>query len=71
MRWPWSRKQPKAEPVVDDIEEATRARRHAERALEQAKGRTGEVRQAAADLRRNGRVNHFAELISDTFWGHR
>jgi hypothetical protein len=71
MRWPWSRKQPEAEPVVDDIEEATRARRHAERALERAKEQTNEVHRVAAALRRHGRVNHFAELIGDTFRGRR
>lgn len=71
MRWPWSNRNQQAEPVPDDVEEATRARRRAEEALEAAKEQTGEVCRVAAEMRQHRRVNHFAELIGETFRGIR
>ena len=71
MRWPWTRKQPVAEPVPDDTQEAESARRRAEHALQVAKSQTGEIR-AVRDLSlRHQRVNHFAQLISETCRGSR
>ena len=68
MRWPWSTKyQPP--PPPDDVADAVRARRHAEAALEQERKRSKEVRDVAAQSHRHGAVNHFAQLITETFRG--
>ena len=68
MRWPWSTKyQPP--PPPDDVADAVRARRRAEAALEQERKRSKEVRDVAAQSRRHGAVNHFAQLITETFRG--
>lgn len=67
MRWPWGKDHPPA--PSDDTAEATRARRHAEAALERERQRSREVREVAAQSRRHGAVNHFAELIAQTFRG--
>jgi hypothetical protein len=68
MRWPWSIKhQPPSPP--DDVADAVRARRHAEAALERDQARSREVRDVTAQSRRHGTVNHFAQLIAETFRG--
>lgn len=69
MRWPWSPRQPASKTAPDDAEEAAAARRRAEEALAAAKEQTGEVRRVADAMRHHRRVNHFAELIGDTFRG--
>lgn len=73
MRWPWTRRERRAPcpPVSDDSQEAAQARIQAEAALMQAKQRSGEVRQVASQSRQHRRVNHFAELIAETFKGAR
>lgn len=71
MRWPWSGKQPTADAVPDDTQEATRARERAEAALRAAKQQTGEIKAVAERSMHHQRVNHFAQLISETFWGTR
>lgn len=69
MRWPWSGNHP---PVVsDDAEEASQARERAEAALRHARQQTGEIRQVVAQSHHHLRVNHFAQLIGDTFRGDR
>jgi hypothetical protein len=68
MRWPWStRHQPP--PPPDDVDDAVRARRHAEAALRRERERSQEVRDVTAQSRRHGAVNHFAQLIAETFRG--
>lgn len=69
MRWPWSRKPSGAEPVSTDLGEAIEAKTKAEQALAQAIDQSGEIQQVAARSRRHRNVNHFAELISETFRG--
>jgi hypothetical protein len=70
MRWPWStRRQDEAEPVPDDTDEAEAARRRAEQALLEAKSQTGEIRAVRDRSVGHRRVNHFAQLISETFRG--
>lgn len=70
MRWPWSSKHPPA-PVSDDAEQAIEARRRAEEALRDAKRQTGEIRRVAAHSKNHLRINHFAQLIDETFRGAR
>lgn len=69
MRWPWSNRGHEAEPLPTDVDEATEARVNAEQALRDTIERSGEVRKVSEASRRHGRVNHFAQLISDTFRG--
>lgn len=69
MRWPWNRPKPQPTPPADDTAEASEARRRAEQALRQDRARSGEVRRVADQSRRHRRVNHFAELIDETFRG--
>jgi hypothetical protein len=71
MRWPWNRKPQQAESVPDDTEEACRARRRAEEALREAKEQTGEIRAVRDRAVQHQRVNHFAQLIAETFRGSR
>jgi ElaB/YqjD/DUF883 family membrane-anchored ribosome-binding protein len=71
MRWPWGTGQPAAESAPDDAAEAAEARRRAEQALREAKAQTGEIRAVRDRAVHHQRVNHFAELISETFWGGR
>lgn len=68
MRWPWSPKQQPA-PPPDDVADAVRARRHAEAALRRERERSKEVRDVTAESRHHGAVNHFAQLIAETFRG--
>jgi hypothetical protein len=68
MRWPWSRKRP-APQVSGDVADAVAARRRAENALARERRRTSEVRDVAATSRQHGAVNHFAQLITETFKG--
>ena len=67
MRWPWSKDVPP--PPSADVDDAVRARRRAEAALERDRARTKEVRDVTAASRRHGTVNHFAQLIAETFRG--
>ena len=70
MKWPWSReptRQESAEPVSDDLEEATRARLRAEAALRFEKRRSGEIKKETSRSQRFRRTNHFVELILETF----
>jgi len=67
MRWPWSKSQPPQPP--DDVADAVAARRRAEAALERERRRIKEVRDVAAQARQHGAVNHFAQLITETFRG--
>jgi hypothetical protein len=68
MRWPWSsRHQPP--PVSEDVGDAVEARRHAEQALARERARTREIRDVTEKSRRHGAVNHFAQLIAETFRG--
>jgi len=67
MRWPWSKDVPP--PPSADVDDAVRARRRAEAALERDRARTKEVREVAERSRRHGTVNHFAQLIAETFRG--
>lgn len=69
MRWPWSPKLPRPQPTSDDVADAVASRRRAEKALASDRERSGEVHSVAAASRRNGAVNHFAELIIETFRG--
>lgn len=69
MRWPWSQEPDCAPEVSDDAAEATQARVDAEAALERTKGRSEEIAAVAAASRTHRRVNHFAQLIEDTFGG--
>lgn len=69
MRWPWSTRRDEAEPVPDDTDEAVEARRRAERALLEARRQTGEIRDVRDRSLRHQRVNHFAQLIAETFRG--
>jgi hypothetical protein len=71
MRWPWNKREKAPEPVSDDVDEAVRARRHAEEALARDRERTGEIRAESNRSLHHARVNHFAQLISETFWGSR
>jgi hypothetical protein len=57
--------------VSDDAEEAAEARRRAEEALLAARRQTGEIRRVAAHSQRHLRINHFAQLIDETFRGAR
>lgn len=68
MKWPWST-QHQPLPPPDDVADAVRARRQAQAALERERERTKEVRDVTAQSRRHGTVNHFAQLIAETFWG--
>jgi hypothetical protein len=68
MRWPWIKEQPSL-PPPDDVDDAVRARRHAEAALRRERERSKEVRDVTAQSRRHGAVNHFAQLIAETFRG--
>lgn len=52
-----------------DLGEAIEAKTKAEQALAQAIDQSGEIQQVAARSRRHRNVNHFAELISETFRG--
>lgn len=70
MRWPWTRKPQAADTAADDTEEACRARRRAEKALLDAKAQTGEIRAVRDRAVHHQRVNHFAQLIAETFRGH-
>lgn len=67
MKWPWSKDHPP--PPPDDVGEAVQARLRAEAALERERQRSKEVRAVADQSRRHGAVNHFAQLISETFRG--
>lgn len=68
MRWPWvRRREPVCPPPSDDTTEAARARAAAEQALRRAREQTGEVSRVASQSRQYRRVNHFAELIAETF----
>ena len=69
MRWPWTSRQQPAEPVPDDADEAAAARRRAEQALLEARQQTGEIRAVRDRSVHHQRVNHFAQLISETFRG--
>lgn len=69
MRWPWCRREDDVPAVSDDAAEASEARRCAELALELSKERSDEIREVAAMARSHRRVNHFAQLIDDTFRG--
>lgn len=71
MRWPWSRRNESGPPVSDDVDEAVDARRCAEEALERTKGQSEEISAVAERARLHRRVNHFAELIGETFRGGR
>jgi hypothetical protein len=68
MRWPWSKDLP-PEPISDDVDDAVQGRRHAEAALERDRARSQEVREVSERSRRHGTVNHFAQLIAETFRG--
>lgn len=68
MRWPWSQEHEPPGPPPD-VADAVRARRRAEAALERERMRSQEVRDVAAASRRHGAVNHFAQLIAETFRG--
>lgn len=69
MRWPWTSRKPLADPESDDSAEAAAARRRAEAALLEAKQQTGEIRAERDRALQHRRVNHFAQLISETFRG--
>jgi hypothetical protein len=69
MRWPWTSREPVADPVPDDSEEAAAARRRAEQALLEAKQQTGEIRAVRDRSVGHRRANHFAQLITETFRG--
>ena len=71
MRWPWTcRKQP-VDPMPDDAREAAEARRRAEAALRAAKRLTPQIKEERDRSMRHGRVNHFSQLIAETFRGDR
>jgi hypothetical protein len=55
--------------VADDSDEAAAARRRAEQALREARSQTGEIRAVRDRSVHHQRVNHFAQLISETFRG--
>lgn len=70
MRLPWPRRPPA--PTVrpsGDTDEAVQARRRAEEDLRRTHEQTAQVRELAEQLRRHRRVNHFAELITQSFEG--
>jgi hypothetical protein len=69
MRWPWNKRERAPEPVADDADEAAAARRRAEKALLDARRQTGEIRAVRDRSVYHQRVNHFAQLISETFRG--
>jgi hypothetical protein len=70
MRWPWISRRQAADSVPDDdVEDAAAARRRAEAALRAAKDRTTEIRAVTDRALHHRRVNHFAQLISETFRG--
>ncbi len=69
MKWPWTRKPRRAAPASDDVADAVAARRHAEAALARERAREREVHTVSAAARSHRTVNHFAQLISDTFRG--
>lgn len=69
MRWPWNKREKAPEPMSDDVDEAVRARRRAEEALARDRARTREISVETGRAVRHARVNHFAQLISETFWG--
>lgn len=68
MRWPWSTRH-HPPPPPDDVADAVRARQRAEAALERDRARSKEVRDVTERSRRHGTVNHFAQLIAETFRG--
>lgn len=68
MRWPWSSKR-QPPPVSEDVGDAVRARRRAEEALARDRARSREIRDVTEKSRRHGTVNHFAQLIAETFRG--
>lgn len=70
MRWLW-RKRPPPVQVSDDAEEAAQARQHAEASLRAARQKSGEIRRVAAQSHNHLRINHFAQLIDETFRGNR
>lgn len=69
MRWPWTRRRPVPPPAADDVADAVEARQHAEAALERDRARTAEVRRVTSAAREHRAVNHFAQLIAETFRG--
>jgi len=72
MRWPWwKRRNPDRLPASDDAEQAAEARLNAEEQLLRARRRAPEVREIAEQLRQHRRVNHFAELLGQSFGGNR
>lgn len=71
MRWPWRRRVEGGPAVSDDTDEAVRARRCAEQALQATKDRSAEIRRVADVSRSQRSINHFAELIGETFRGER
>jgi hypothetical protein len=70
MRWPWQHR-PAADrcPSSTDADEATEARIEAEEQLRRDLERSADIREIAAQSRRHRRVNHFAELFSQSFEG--
>lgn len=57
--------------ATTNLHEAVQARRRAEEELAKTRERGAEIRQEVAKSRQYRRVNHFAELIIDTFQGGR
>ncbi len=72
MTWSWPpwkcRRADKPQPEPsDDVEEAAKLRRREQASLERDRANGGAVRDLAERLRRHREINHFAELIGDSF----
>lgn len=72
MRWPWQRNRVEDGPAPSgDTAEAVRARQCAEQALQRTKDLSAEIRRVADASRSHRSINHFAELIGETFRGQK
>lgn len=71
MRWPWAGRKRAVEPMPDDAQEAAAARQRAEASLRAAKQLTPGIRKERDRSMHHQQINHFAQLISETFRGDR
>lgn len=66
--FPWLRgRRPAPAAPCNDLDEATRAVREANRKLDEARLRRSEVDEVAESLRFHRHENHFAELFRESF----